>query len=127
MYYFIKGSVIINMLRGKRIVTQSLKTTALMCTVTGDIAQLAILKDARIVLQKIFLIKDFSACTKSQRTINSRVSQLGMLALLGGARKHSRVFKTAYRFLSCNKSVFIFTCSVFSVAHKGIRKGGQEG
>ena len=29
--------------------TQSLKITALMCTLTGDIAKLAILKHARIV------------------------------------------------------------------------------
>ena len=34
------------------VVTQSLKITALMCTLTGDIAKLAILKHARIVLQK---------------------------------------------------------------------------
>ena len=34
------------------VATQSLKTTALMCTLTGDIAKLAILKHARIVLQK---------------------------------------------------------------------------
>ena len=41
-------------LRGRRseLVTQSLKTTALMCTLTGNIAKLAILKHARIVLQK---------------------------------------------------------------------------
>ena len=47
----------INILRGRRIsLTQSLKTTALMCTltaVTGDITKLAILKHARVVLQKI--------------------------------------------------------------------------
>ena len=34
------------------VVTQSLKTTALMCMLTGDIAKLAILKHARTVLQK---------------------------------------------------------------------------
>ena len=33
-------------------VTQSLKTTALLCILTGDIAKLAISKHARIVLQK---------------------------------------------------------------------------
>ena len=74
----------------------------------------AILKHARILLcyRKIFLMKDFSTSTKSQLTIKNRVSQLGMLAPLGGARKHSKGFKTAYRFLSCIKSAFIFGCSV---------------
>ena len=45
---------LVSALRGRRskLVTQSLKTTALMCTLTGDIAKLAILKHARIVLQK---------------------------------------------------------------------------
>ena len=51
MHYFVKGSVIINIFE-VGVVTQSLKTTALMRTLTGDIAKLAILKHARIVLQK---------------------------------------------------------------------------
>ena len=86
-----------------------MKITALMCALTGDIAKLAILKHARIVQQKN--IFNESTSTKSQHTIKNRVSQLGMLAPLGDARKHSREFKTAYRFLSCVKSVFIFGCS----------------
>ena len=86
-----------------------------MCTLTGDIAKLAILKHARIVQRKNIFnerLQHAHKISSSQHTIKNRVSQLGMLALLGDARKHSRGFKTAYKFLSCNKSVFIFGCSV---------------
>ena len=95
------------------VVTQSLQTTVLMCTLTSDIAKLAIsINILELCYRKIFLMKDFSTSTKSQHTIKNRVSQLGMLAPLGGARNHSRGFKTAYRFLSSIKSAFIFGCSV---------------
>ena len=62
--------------------------------------------------RKIFLMKDFSTSTKSQLTIKNRVSQMGMLAPFGGARKHSGGFKTAFTFLSCIKSAFFCGCSV---------------
>ena len=62
--------------------------------------------------RKMFLMKNFSTFAKSQHTIKNRFSQVGMVAPLGDAMKHSRRFKTAYRFLSCIKSAFIFGCSV---------------
>ena len=83
-----------------------------MCTLTGDIAKFAILQHARLCYRKLFLMKDFSTSTKSQHTIKNKVSQLGILAPLEDARKHSSRFKTAYKLLSCFKSVFIFGCSV---------------
>ena len=77
-----------------------------MCTLTGDIAKLAILKHARIVQQKNI----FNERLQHVHKISTHHKEQGFP--IGDARKHSRGFKTAYRFLSCNKSVFIFGCSV---------------
>ena len=81
-----------------------------MCTLTGDIAKLAILKHARIVQQKNI----FNERLQHVHKISTHHKEQGFQT--GDARKHSRRFKTAYRFLSCNKSVLfsVAQCQFFS-------------
>ena len=85
-----------------------------MCTLTGDIAKLAISKHEGIALQKNIFNERLQHVHKISTHHKQQVwvFRLAMLALLGDARKHSRRFKTAHKFLSCIESAFVFGCSV---------------
>ena len=71
----------------------------------------------KLCYRKIFLMKDFSSSIKSQPTIKNRVSQQGMLAPLGGAR---RGFKTVQSIPGGSKRLkdfyLVFRVLLFSVA-----------
>ena len=90
-----------------------------MCSLTGDIAKLASLKHARIVLQKnIFnerlqpVYKISTHHKKQGFPTGDACTPWGREEGVQNGSEHFRGFKTAYRFLSCIKSAFIFGCSV---------------
>ena len=92
-------------MRRRGVVTQSLKTTPLMCMLTGDIAKLAILKHARIALQKNIFNERLQHVHKISTHHKEQGFPTGDACTPWGCL-------SAYRFLSCIKSAFIFGFSV---------------
>ena len=83
-----------------------------MCTLAGDIAKLAILKHARIVQQKNIFNERLQHVHKISTHHKEQDFPTGDACTPWGPEEAFQGLKTAYRFLSCDKSVFIFGCSV---------------
>ena len=83
-----------------------------MCTLTDDIAKLAILKHARIVQQKNIFNERLQHVYKISTHDKEQGFPTGDACTPWGREEAFQGVQNAYKFLSCIKSVFIFGCSV---------------